>query len=242
MRVLVISDIHANRIALEAVLEDAGQRDAVWCLGDLVGYGPEPNQCLEIIRSLPNLICLRGNHDSAVCGLTRKGDFNLSAQKVLRWTEQELTQDNQRYLASLPARTETGDVTLAHGSPRRPIWEYIMDSSTARENFEHFETDYCLVGHSHFPVLYIQREGSRQVESAPLGGNEERRLIKRSIVNPGSVGQPRDQDSRASYAVYQTDTQTWKQVRVAYQIAAVQKKMHEAGLPGEYIRRLELGW
>jgi len=242
MKVLVISDIHANRPALEAVLEDAGERDAVWCLGDLVGYGPEPNHCLEIIRSLPNLLCLRGNHDSAVCGLTRKEDFNLSAQKVLRWTEKQLTEGNRRYLASLPARKETGEVTLVHGSPRRPIWEYIMDSTTAQENFDHFETDYCLVGHSHFPVMYIQREGTSRVESAPLGGFEERRLIKRSIVNPGSVGQPRDQDSRASYAVYDPDTQLWKQVRVSYDISAVQEKMQEAGLPGEYIRRLELGW
>lgn len=242
MKILVISDIHANRTALEAVLENAGEWDAVWCLGDLVGYGPEPNRCLEIIRDLPGLVCLRGNHDSAVSGLTSVGQFNYSAQQVLHWTRKKLTDENRTYLASLPTRKTTGDVTLAHGSPRRPTWEYIMDTSTARKNFAHFDTDYCLVGHSHFPVLYIQREGSSQVESAPLGGHEERRLIKRSIVNPGSVGQPRDQDPRASYAIYHPDSKLWQQRRVAYDIRAVQDKMAEAGLPGEYIRRLELGW
>ncbi|MDZ7844245.1 MAG: metallophosphoesterase family protein [Anaerolineales bacterium] len=242
MKVLVISDIHANLSALNAVLDHAPAVDAVWCLGDIVGYGPDPNECVETIRELPNLVSLRGNHDGAVCGLVEKSKFNYSAQEVLLWTEDQLKPNNRSYLASLPAKTTESGVTLAHGSPRRPVWEYIMDSHAAEVNFTHFETDYCLVGHSHFPVLYLQREGKKQVEASYLGPNEKRNLLRKTIVNPGSVGQPRDHDHRAAYALLDTDENLWSQYRISYDVHAVQQRMRDAGLPENYIQRIESGW
>lgn len=242
MKVLVISDIHANLTALEAVLEEAGDADQIWCLGDVVGYGPDPNACVEVIRGLPHGVCLRGNHDSAVCGLSSISKFNYTAQEVLRWTQAKLSKENQRYLASLDAKRVEGDFTLAHGSPRRPVWEYIMDTPTAEENFEHFETDVCLVGHSHLPVVYVQKEGKTMVEAGYLADGQQRQLIRKSIVNPGSVGQPRDHDPRAAYALLDTADHLWSQGRVTYRVGPVQKRMKKAGLPGDYVRRLELGW
>ena len=242
MKILVLSDIHANLTALQAVLDQADNVDRVWCLGDIVGYGPDPNQCVEAVRQLPEVVCLRGNHDSAVCGLVSKSNFNYKAQEVLYWTEAELKEANRKFLASLPAKRELERVTIAHGSPRRPTWEYIMDTATAEENFDHFETEYCLVGHSHLPVMYLQREGRQAVEVSHLAAGEQRELIPKTIVNPGSVGQPRDRDPRAAYAVYHEETNTWTQHRVDYDIAAVQARMQQAELPGDYIRRLEMGW
>jgi len=159
MNVLIMSDIHGNRTALEAVLEAAGKVDAVWCLGDIIGYGPDPNDCVSIIRDLPNLVCLRGNHDSAVIGLTEKGKFNIAAQRVIEWTEEQLNPSHRQYLQTLSPQAKIGNVTLAHGSPRDPVWEYIMDVYTATANFEYFQTPYCFTGHSHLPVLYYLKEG-----------------------------------------------------------------------------------
>ena len=132
MKVLILSDIHGNRTALEAVLEAAEPFDAVWCLGDIIGYGPDPNDCVAMVRELPNLVCLRGNHDSAVIGLTEKGKFNPFAQVVLEWTEDQLNPIHRQYLQSLSPQAQVGDVTLAHGSPRDPVWEYIMVSTQLR--------------------------------------------------------------------------------------------------------------
>ena len=242
MKVLIISDIHGNRTALEAVLEDATEVDGVWCLGDIIGYGPDPNDCVSIIRDLPNLICLRGNHDSAVIGLTEKVKFNYSAQRVLEWTDEQLNPVHRQYLQSLSPQAEVDDVTLVHASPRDPIWEYIMDVYTATANFDYFMTPYCFVGHSHLPVMYNIKNGKELATVNFVFPGEQTRLPKKTIVNPGSVGQPRDHDPRAAYTIFDTKEKTWAQHRVLYDVADVQERMTLAGLPTEYIQRLELGW
>jgi predicted phosphodiesterase len=242
MRVLIISDIHGNRTALEAVLEDAGSVDAVWCLGDIIGYGPDPNDCVSIIRDIPNLICLRGNHDSAVIGLTNRNKFNLSAQRVLEWTKNQLNPVHRKYLLGLDPQIVIDNVTLAHGSPRDPTWEYIMDVYTATANFDYFSTPYCFVGHSHLPVVYYLKNGSELANVMFVYPGDKTRLPENCIVNPGSVGQPRDHDPRAAYTIFDTEERTWAQYRVRYEIPEVQERMSQAGLPAEYIQRLDLGW
>jgi diadenosine tetraphosphatase ApaH/serine/threonine PP2A family protein phosphatase len=242
MKVLILSDIHANRTALEAVLEAAGSYDAVWCLGDIVGYGPDPNDCVAMVRDLPDLVCLRGNHDSAVIGLTEKSKFNPSAQSVLEWTEEQLNPVHRKYLQSLSPQAKIGEVTLAHGSPRDPVWEYIMDVYTATANFEYFDTSYCFVGHSHLPVLYYLKPAKKLANVTFVYPGDTTALPNRSIVNPGSVGQPRDHDPRAAFTIFDTDKNTWTQHRITYDISEVQQRMTRAGIPLEYIQRLNLGW
>src|SRR5512139_1594557 len=139
MPILIISDIHANLTALEAVLSEAGELEATWCLGDLIGYGPDPNQCIQRIRELPNLLCLIGNHDAAALDLIDVSSFNPEAQQAVLWTQRQLTPANADYLFSLTERIVTEQITLAHGSPRYPIWEYLLDTRTAALNFGYFE-------------------------------------------------------------------------------------------------------
>ncbi len=242
MTILVISDIHSNKTAFEAVLEDAGSYDAVWCLGDVVGYGPDPNQCVEMVKDLPELVCLRGNHDSAVTGLVEKSKFNPSAQEALEWTEKELNASNLAFIRELPSHTERGEVTLAHGSPRDPVWEYIMDPYTATANFDFFSTPYCLVGHSHIPFLYTYENEEELAVRHPVPLGEEIQLPERALLNPGSVGQPRDNDPRASYAMFDPEERTWIHYRVDYDIEGVQNRMRKAGLPLTYIQRIAHGW
>jgi diadenosine tetraphosphatase ApaH/serine/threonine PP2A family protein phosphatase len=242
MKTLIISDIHGNRTALEAVLDNAGQVDAVWCLGDIVGYGPDPNDCVALIKDLPNLTCLRGNHDSAVIGLTESGRFNHAAQHVLDWTKDQLNPAHRQFLQSLSPQATIDDVTIVHASPRDPVWEYVMDVYTATANFDYFDTHFCFVGHSHLPVLYYLKNGTDLAKVTFIYPGDTAKLPERTIVNPGSVGQPRDHDPRASYTIYDTEEKTWTQHRVPYEITEVQERMKRADLPFEYVQRLELGW
>lgn len=242
MKILIISDIHANLTALEAVLEDANDVDATWCLGDVIGYGPDPNECVEVVRNLPNLVCLQGNHDKAAIGGIDTSTFNPKAQTAIRWTQQVLTSETKTYLEELPSLLEVEGVTLAHGSPRQPSWEYVMDTYTATMNFSHFETKSCLVGHTHFPVVFTLFENNSLVRARILSAGEEVSIAGRAILNPGSVGQPRDEDNRASYAIFDLEENTWTNHRVSYDIKAVQKRMKKAGLPKAHIQRLQLGW
>src|SRR5665648_307293 len=153
MRILVISDIHANQDALNAVLNDAKNFDGVWCLGDIVGYGPEPNECIEIIKNLPEFKCIKGNHDVAAIGEIDISLFNQEAKDSMMMHQSILTKGGKEFLQSLPERIEVDGVTLVHGSPRNPIWEYILEPYIARINYEFFKTDVCLVGHSHQPLI-----------------------------------------------------------------------------------------
>lgn len=243
MRVLVISDIHANLTAFETVLEDAkGDWDYVWCLGDVVGYGPDPNECVDLLRSLPHL-CLAGNHDWAALNRLDIRTFNPDARKAVQWTQDTLRKDVVEYLEALPTTFVIGNYTLAHGSPREPVWEYILEPLVAALNFASFETDYCLVGHTHQPVIYqLMNEQGETKPIAPTYGRPRQLEGHRQIINPGSIGQPRDANPKAAYAILDTETNTFEHRRVAYDIKAVQDRMRGHDMPERLIVRLEHGW
>lgn len=240
MRVLVISDIHANLTALETVLADAGRVDDVWCLGDVVGYGPDPNDCIARLSSLPSLTCLLGNHDAAAIGDLPLGSFNVEARTSIEWLRDSISAESLDFLRTLEPKREVSGVTLAHASPRQPILEYLLDTFAAAENFELFDTDYCFVGHTHVPVLFFKGDHGvgLQIPHADVTFS----LDSRCIANPGSVGQPRDRDPRASYAIFNDDIKTWEYHRVEYDVPAVQARMLAAGLPERHIARLAGGW
>ena len=242
MKTLVISDIHANLSALDAVLNDAGEFDAVWCLGDVVGYGPDPNECIERIRNLPQLTCLLGNHDAAMIDRVDIDSFNLEARIAVEWTKSVLTPSSWEFIRALRPMMTVNGQTLVHGSPRYPVWEYLLDTQNVAENFDFFETPYCFVGHTHLPVVY-SLDNEHQMPGYLIP--EDRQVVQleqRAIVNPGSVGQPRDRNPLASYALFDTDAHTLEFRRVAYPIEAVQTRMQEVRLPQRHIDRLSVGW
>lgn len=242
MRALIITDIHANLIALEAVLKAAGEVDAVWCLGDVVGYGPNPNECIDLLQEQPNLICLLGNHDAAAIKMLNINTFNPEARLSVSWTQEELTEESVEFLKNRPQLVEADGATLAHGSPRQPVFEYLLDTRTATENFKAFQTDYCFVGHTHLPVMfYMQGDDYTARLTIPTSG-QATQLTPRAILNPGSVGQPRDRDPRAAFAIFDTETHTWHAQRVDYDIETTQERMEQIGLPPRHILRLEGGW
>lgn len=242
MRILVLSDIHANITALEAVIKDAGLVDAVWCLGDVVGYGPDPNECVALLRSQTNLTCLLGNHDAAVLGRIQLETFNHDARRSIEWIQEIISKEAFQFLYTLPEKTTVEDVTLVHGSPRNPVWEYVLDLYNASQNFNHFDTQLCMVGHTHLPIAYITMESTHDVRWViPLEG-ESIHLDSRAILNPGSVGQPRDHDPRASYAIFDNELINWQIHRVEYDIRSVQKRIRAADLPARHALRLLEGW
>jgi diadenosine tetraphosphatase ApaH/serine/threonine PP2A family protein phosphatase len=243
MRVLVISDIHANLAAFEAVLDDAsGQWDTIWCLGDVIGYGPDPEECVTLLRQHSH-VSLSGNHDWAVLGKLDVSVFNHEAQAALLWTRSAISDETCNYLDALPTTIVSAPFTLAHASPRQPIWEYILDIHTATANFAYFDTPFCLVGHTHVPVGFFEQEGTHVIlpvspdYRAPIALNGMRR-----ILNPGSVGQPRDSDPRAAYALLDTEGMTWQYRRIAYPISLTQQRMFDHGISVRLAKRLEFGW
>ncbi|MBI3168488.1 MAG: metallophosphoesterase family protein [Chloroflexi bacterium] len=243
MRILVMSDIHANYTALEAVLKDAGTVDETWCLGDLVGYGPDPNAVVEEVQEIKNLTCLMGNHDVAVVGRMSLETFNADAKRSLMYHEKVLTSSNMEFIKSLPTKTKVrGEATMAHGSPRDPLWEYILNSMTASLNFEYFETPWCFVGHTHIQSSFAQRDDSGRVLVEQTKPDVTLQLHPKLILNPGSVGQPRDRDPRAAYAIYDTEARTWTPKRVMYNISEVQERIRAVGLPEKHAVRIGEGW
>jgi len=243
MRILVISDVHANYTAFEAVLEDAGTVDETWCLGDVVGYGPDPNAVVELLREIPNLTCLLGNHDLAVTGKIPFEAFNGDARRALEHHERVLSADNMDFLRSLQPNLKVREgVSLVHGSPRDSVWEYILNTLSARLNFDHFTTPWCFVGHSHLQCMFQLNETTDRVNLRPLKVGELVLLEPKLIANPGSVGQPRDRDPRAAYAIYDSTAKTWEPRRVAYNIAEVQERIRSMGLPEKHAVRIAEGW
>jgi predicted phosphodiesterase len=241
MRVLVISDIHANLAAFETVLEDSrDQWEQIWCLGDIVGYGPEPDACVTLLRQHDHL-SLSGNHDWAVLGKLDIDAFNRDARAAIEWARNAISDETRTYLESLPVEAVQGLFTLAHGSPRQPVWEYILDESIAAANFAHFDSRFCLVGHTHMPVIFEEEDDGARA-SRPAYGEKLALAATRLIINPGSVGQPRDADPRAAYALLDTEAMTWEHRRVAYPIGVTQARMQELGLPHRLVARLEMGW
>jgi diadenosine tetraphosphatase ApaH/serine/threonine PP2A family protein phosphatase len=260
--------------------------DQIWCLGDIVGYGPEPSECVRRIRAACD-ICIPGNHDWAAIGKLDLADFSYGAASSARWTSSQLRPDEQRYLDLLPEITRVRDFTLAHGSPLNPIWEYLTTPAVAAVNFSAFETIFCVVGHSHLPTIFLQPLMAAAPITAPMrraiapsvalamatpGGPSRQVLLEddgsgqswyypaspsctritpapglwmvpsgnRAIINPGSVGQPRDGDARASYVIY--DSQMGFEFRrVAYAIEITKRKIRAKGLPVQLAERLAQG-
>ena len=244
MRTLILSDIHANLTALQAVLADAAPFDRVFCLGDVVGYGPDPNACIETMMALPGLYCVKGNHDAALLGLIDVHAFKDEARLSLEWLATQIRPENYHWLQELPERIEVEDFTLAHGSPRDPLWEYVMDVRVARVNMDAFKTSACLVGHTHIPSIFkMEGETEKSTHLYLIGPDQPFKLNFKSIVNPGSVGQPRDHNPLSSYLVYDDQADfPWTYHRVPYDVEAVQRRILKAGLPLRHAARLSEGW
>jgi len=243
MRYAIIADIHANLAAFKAVLDHIERRggvEEVWCLGDIVGYGPDPCQCIELLRQY-NHVCVAGNHDWAAIGKAAISEFNPNAAVACRWTAQQLSPDDVKYLESLPEVIQKGDFILVHGSPRQPIWEYLISVSSAKENFAYFQSQFCLIGHSHMPMVFKHDE-TGTCSFSQFTPNIGLVLGKsRLIINPGGVGQPRDGDPRASYAIYDNETGMVRLHRVPYDIGVTQIRMVKHNLPMRLVARLSQG-
>jgi diadenosine tetraphosphatase ApaH/serine/threonine PP2A family protein phosphatase len=239
MRICVVSDIHGNLPALDAVLTALSPFDTVWQLGDVVGYGPQPDAVVARLKHL-SAMGVAGNHDAAALGRIETDVFNDDARTAVEWTAGRIDGDTRTWLGALPERMTDGSFTLVHGSPRDPIWEYVFSVPVARANFAAFETVHCLVGHTHVPLVF--REDDGLVETlAPSDGSTLQLDGRRTILNPGSVGQPRDGDPRACGMVIDTASNVVEWRRVDYPIADVQSLMMRAGLPRRLVDRLTLG-
>jgi predicted phosphodiesterase len=242
MRYAILADIHANLAALTAVLKDIdeqGNIDEIWCLGDIVGYGPEPTECIRLMQER-KIVCISGNHDLGVTGQLELDFFNPAAAQACRWTMEKLNPVDIRYLEDLPKTLKKGQFTLVHGSPREPSTEYILTAAIAERNFDYFDTQYCLVGHTHIPEAYKKEEaGASPVNLVPEIGLVM--IEHRIIINPGAVGQPRDGDPRASYGIYESEGQMFRLHRIDYDVRATQDKMVAVGLPIQLVARLEEG-
>ncbi|MCL6498660.1 MAG: metallophosphatase family protein [Firmicutes bacterium] len=242
MRYAILSDVHANLEALEAVLEDARQQgvERLVCLGDFVGYGPDPNACVERLRGLL-VAALVGNHDLAALGRLDARRFNLFARAAVEWTREQLSPSVRAYLEGLEPRQTFEGMLLVHASPQDPVEEYILDWETADDNFRAAEFSVCLFGHTHVPVRFAH-DGVRTYVF-PLAPNVAVKLERhlRHLINVGSVGQPRDGDPRAAYVVLDTGAGTMELRRVMYPVEAVQAKMQARGLPRPLWERLSEG-
>ncbi len=241
MRVLVISDVHANLSALSAVLDDAAdQYDTIWSLGDIVGYGPRPNECIAALCEHEH-VAVPGNHDYGVLGRIALSDFNPDARGANLWTRAQLTPPSLQYLSGLPEKIVIGEFTLAHGSPREPVWGYLLYPRTAYDSMAFFDTPVCLVGHTHVPVIYAAGDGEA-VALPPQPGVTVLLDDGRYIINPGSVGQPRDGNPAASYMLLDTVARSFSHRRVSYDVARTQADMRSFGLSPRLIARLDQGW
>lgn len=239
MRIAVLSDIHSNLAALDAVLADAGDVDAYWHLGDVVGYGPHPDGVVDRLREI-GAIGVRGNHDAAACGGPEIEWFNTDARRAMEWTRTVISPAARDWLAALPERMVTDDFELVHGSPRDPLVEYVTSSGVARDNLAVLTVPIGLHGHTHVPVAWIE-EGGRVELVRGRPGNSVELAGRRALLNPGSVGQPRDGDPDAAYAILEPQAGRISWRRVAYDIGSVQAAMRDAGLPNSLRARLSVG-
>jgi len=243
MRYAIVADIHANLAAFTAVLGDIklkGGVEEVWCLGDVVGYGPDPHQCLELLRQY-NHVCVAGNHDWAAIGKIDISNFNSYAAAACRWTAQQLDREDIQYLDHLPLVIQKDDFTLVHGSPRHPIQEYLLSTSSAQENFAYFQSQFCLIGHSHVPLIFEYSQSSSCSLSEFPADTTLTLAQNRLIINPGGIGQPRDGDPRASYAIFDSETKSISHYRTPYDISATQARMTKYRLPMPLVTRLSYG-
>lgn len=244
MRAAVISDIHSNRHALEATLQaiDAAEVDEIWCLGDMVGYGAEPDACTALIRERSS-VCLVGNHDLAVLGALDISTFSEAAAAAVEWTRENVSEETLEFLASLEPAASKGGVGLFHASPRDPVWEYVLSADQAEAGFEVQEERVGLIGHSHIALFFCRAPGSRGYAQGSQAADEAEIEVGEGdwLLNPGSVGQPRDGDPRAAWL--ELDTEAWiaRYHRVEYDIEGAAAAITAAGLPSLLAERLEVG-
>jgi diadenosine tetraphosphatase ApaH/serine/threonine PP2A family protein phosphatase len=241
MRVAVVSDIHSNLHALEAVLAaiEAEAPDELWCLGDLVGYGPRPNECCAAIEAKAD-VCLAGNHDLAVRGTIDLAEFGGDAAVAARWTREVLDPAAQTLLDRLEPEGAAHGVPLYHASARDPIWEYVLDDEAALATIELAGSPLVLVGHSHCALQVVRTDEALAGGFAPAGTELELAGVQ-ALLNPGSVGQPRDSDPRAAWLLLDVESQRASFRRTEYDIEQTQREMREAGLPELLAARLTLG-
>jgi len=242
MKIALISDIHSNLEAFQAVMASLAGHDIekVMFLGDIVGYGANPNECIDLLRSVADYY-IAGNHDFAAVDKTDISYFNPYAQEAVLWTQEVLTIENALFLSSLPLTDTLYDFMVVHSTPLHPeLWDYVVSLSNARISFRNFTQQLCFIGHSHHPGIFIQ-------DSAGRISTEERVTMNfkegnRYIVNIGSVGQPRDGNPLSSYGLYDTETNEYSLIRVEYNIALAQQKILAAGLPRFLAERLSVGY
>ena len=242
MRVVLVTDIHSNAVALEAVLTHAGTSgyDALWNMGDTVGYGPEPDAVITRLQNEPTTAVL-GNHDAAVLGTLSTATFNPEARAAAEWTAANISEASLAYLRGLPETAIPHDVTLAHGTAADPLWEYLHTYTAAQNHFAAVTTRLSVVGHTHLPLLLRESSGGEINSTRPVDGDTLEIGEGRICINPGGVGQPRDGDPRACYALLNTEAATVTFHRVDYDVALTQTRMADAGLPPRLITRLQHG-
>ncbi len=242
MRVAILSDIHGNRHAFEAALNDAVANGAeeMWCLGDLVGYGAEPDACVELARAHA-AVCLAGNHDLAVTGELSLDEFSRGAAIAARWTQENIAPENLAFLSALRPQGSEGEVGLYHASPRDPIWEYVLSTLLAELCLDAQPERISLVGHSHVALSFVRPEGEVATGEPRRRGDALDLSSGEWLLNPGSVGQPRDGDARAAWLLLDLDdwVATWK--RVDYDIAGAAAAIRAARLPDSLAERLSYG-
>jgi predicted phosphodiesterase len=243
MRYAILADIHSNLAAFQAVLNDLetnGGFDEIWCLGDIVGYGPAPHECIELLNRYKHT-CVAGNHDWASIEKIGLEDFNPYAVVACQWTGRQLTDNDINFLKLLPEMIVQDEFTMVHGSPRDPLIEYILSEKEATENLKYFATNCCLVGHSHIPLVFKHKDN--KTSFIEFGEDKSLSLSNtRFTINPGAVGQPRDNDPRANYALYDTNLNSIYHAKVNYDFKITQQKMEKVGLPDILISRLSDGW
>jgi len=242
MKVAVISDIHGNRHAFEATLEAIADSDAaeLWCLGDLVGYGAEPDACVELAREHA-AVCLAGNHDMAVTGELSLEEFSRGASMAAQWTREVIEPANLDFLKGLRPLGEQDDVGLYHASPRDPVWEYVLSTLLAELCLDRQPHRVCLVGHSHVALSFVRHEGELATGEPRKEGVQLDLAVGEWLLNPGSVGQPRDGDPRASWLLLDMDDMSARFHRAPYDIAGAAAAIRAARLPDSLAERLEYG-
>ncbi len=241
MKYAIISDIHSNLAALEQVLEYIHNEkcDSTICLGDIVGYGPHPNECIQLVRDYTDIV-IAGNHDYAAAGLTNMDYFNVYAKKAMDWTIANLKDEYMEYLRSLPLAAEIDQAHLVHAAPMSPEkWGYIFTPYQAQLNFEHFSERCCFIGHSHLPIIFQNNDNEEPVTIYDTKLELEK--DKRYIINVGSVGQPRDHQPTAAFGILDTDNAFFHIVRVEYDVYTTQKAMMARDFPEFLIERLKHG-
>lgn len=241
MKYAIISDIHGNLEALDTVLTEIDKQkvDSIVCLGDIVGYGPNPNECVDKVREVAE-VSLAGNHDYAPLGKLDLSYFNPWARDAIRWTADELSESSVEFLLELPLKLELDGFTIVHATPEQPTeWNYILTIGDAARNFSEFNGQVCFIGHSHVPMIVsLDQEGEYLVQKEnPLKIEDEMRYI----INVGSVGQPRDLNPKASFAIYDSEAKKYELFRAEYDIGQTQSKIRQSGLPEFLAERLELG-